>query len=440
MKKYILALAAVLGMTGSMVAQTDSPNRMLVVDQNEQYKGFDLGNVKSVGFATVEGEVAANVEILSSSRTELTVNVTRTPQCQSFLFNVISGVMAHQLESYPSSSVSSYMERTGAQTYYEDFSGGKVTGFELDYNTEYAVVTMGIDRYGVPCDFRAAYFTTEKAPIAGNPQVNVEVVNAGLTTLDLHFVPNADTKEYYFCIFGEGQAQQQFDMFGPMFGFSSMGQMIMQFGGQPYVGEQDYQYSGMDPNTKYELYVQPIDVNGNMAELQVFNMETKSQGGSGTAAVEILTGDYKLAEWDGEMKPSQYVTYTPNDQTWCYRFGVFLADTYDADPEGCQQSVASEPPMPNMAHWFFYETITTDYQIDPNTPVVIVAAGKNADNVWGTTNVVRYTTPAAVSGAPAMHKAPSLKGMDRIKARLTPVVRSKVPGMVPALNRFNLSK
>ena len=440
MKKYILLLAALLGMTGSMAAQTDSPNRMLVIDQSGQYKGFNANNVNRVEFATVEGEVAANVEILSSSRTELTVNVTRTPQCSSFLFDIIPAVMARQLETYPSSSVSSYMERTGAQTYYEDFPGGKVSGFELDYNTEYAVATLGIDRYGVPCDFRAAYFTTEKAPIVGNPMVNVEVVNAGLRTLDLHFTPNADTKEYYFCIFDEGEAQQQFDMFGPMFGFSSMGQMIMQVSGNAYVGEEDFNYTGMEPNTKYELYVQPLDINGNMAELQVFSMQTLSQGGSGDATVEILIGDYKLTDWYGEMLPSQFITFTPNDQTWCYRFGVYTAEQYDADPEGIQQYVASEPPMPNMANWFFYETMTTDYQIDPNTPVVVVAAAKNADNVWGTINVVRHTTPAAVSGAPAMHKAPALGGLDKIKTRLTPAVRSKNPGRVPVLNKFILNK
>lgn len=38
MKKYILALAAVLGMTISMTAQTDDPNRLLVIDQNGQTK------------------------------------------------------------------------------------------------------------------------------------------------------------------------------------------------------------------------------------------------------------------------------------------------------------------------------------------------------------------------------------------------------------------
>lgn len=439
MKKYILAFAALLGLTGSMMAQTDTPNRLLVVDQNEQYKGFNLGNVNRVEFATVEGEVAANVEILASSRTELTVNVTRTPQCQSFLFDILPGVMAHQLEQYPSSAAS-YMQRNGANTYYEDFPSGKVNGFELDYNTEYAVATVGFDAYGVACDFRAAYFTTEKAPIAGNPQVEVQVVDAGLTTFDLHFVPNADTKEYYFCIFGEGEAQQQFDMFGPMFGFSSMGQMIMQFSGKGYVGETDFHYSDMEPNTKYELYVQPIDANGNMADLQVFNMETQSQGGSGAASVEVLMGDYKLTEWDGEMKPSQFITYTPNDQAWCYRFGVYTAEQYDADPEGIQQYVASEPPMPNMANWFFYETLTTDYQIDPNTTVVVVAVAKNADNVWGEPTIVRYTTPAVASEAPAQHKAPSVIGNVDIKSRINPARRSNAPGMVPVLNKFNLSK
>lgn len=198
MKKYILALAAVLGMTISMTAQTDDPNRLLVIDQNGQTKGFNLGNVNRVEFTTIEGEVAADIKIISSSLTELNVTVTRTPECQSFLFNVIPGVLAKQLESNPANA-SAYLER-GGQIYYEDFSEGKVTGIELEYNTEYAVATVGYDRYDVACDFRAAYFTTEKAPILGNPQVDVTLVEAGLTTLDLHFAPNADTKEYYFCI------------------------------------------------------------------------------------------------------------------------------------------------------------------------------------------------------------------------------------------------
>ncbi|MDE5656520.1 MAG: hypothetical protein K2I19_05560, partial [Muribaculaceae bacterium] len=108
MKKYILTLAAFLGITGTMMAQTDGPNRLLVVDQNEQFKAFNLGNVSKVEFATIDGEVAANVEILSSSRTELSVKVTRTPDCSSFMINVMPGVTARQIEKNPSNA-GSYM-------------------------------------------------------------------------------------------------------------------------------------------------------------------------------------------------------------------------------------------------------------------------------------------------------------------------------------------
>lgn len=437
MKKYILALAAVLGMTLSMTAQTDDPNRLLVIDQNGQTKGFNLGNVNRVEFTTIEGEVAADIKIISSSLTELNVTVTRTPECQSFLFNVIPGVLAKQLESNPASA-SAYLER-GGQIYYEDFSEGKVTGIELEYNTEYAVATVGYDRYDVACDFRAAYFTTEKAPILGNPQVDVTLVEAGLTTLDLHFAPNADTKEYYFCIFGEGQAQEQFDMFGPMFGFTNMGQMIMQFSGSAYTEAMDYQYTGMDPNTKYELYVQPVDKNGNMAELQVFPLETKKQGGSGAAYVEIEMGDYTLRDWYGEMLPSQFITYIPNDQTWSYRFSVYKASDYDTDPEGYNAAVASEPPMPNMANWFFYSTLSTDYQIDPSTEIVVVAAAKNADGIWGEPNVVRYTTPAAISETPVTAKVLSNNAPTKISTRIVPRAINR-PGFAVIPNQIRLTK
>ena len=128
MKKHILALAAYIGITGTMMAQADGPNRLLVVDQNQQYKAFNLGNVNKVEFATVEGEVAANLEILSSSRTELSVKVTRTPDCSSFMINIMPGVTARQIEKNPSNA-GEYMESIESPKYAEDFTSGSLTGF-----------------------------------------------------------------------------------------------------------------------------------------------------------------------------------------------------------------------------------------------------------------------------------------------------------------------
>lgn len=71
---------------------------------------------------------------------------------------------------------------------------------------------------------------------------------------------------------------------------------------------------------------------------------------------------------------------------------------------------------------------------------MVVAVAKNADNVWGEPTIVRYTTPAVASEAPAQHKAPSVVGNVDIKTRINPVRRNNVPGMAPVLNKFNLSK
>ena len=57
-----------------------------------------------------------------------------------------------------------------------------------------------------------------------------------------------------------------------------------------------------------------------------------------------------------------------------------------------------------MAYWFFYEPLTTDFQLNPNTEYVAIAAGKNAEDVWGKVTELRFTTPAAPSGAPALLK------------------------------------
>ncbi|MDE6097296.1 MAG: hypothetical protein K2G24_00240 [Muribaculaceae bacterium] len=249
-----------------------------------------------------------------------------------------------------------------------------------------------------------------------NTKLYVHVSGTGLTTLDLTFTPNSDVLSYTFCIFEEGQAKAQFEQFGPMFGFSNMGQMIQTFGGEQKYGALEYQYKQLEPNTDYELYVQPLDKNGNMAELQVFEMSTLKQGGSGAASVEILVGDYRLADWNGEMLPSQFFSFVPNDQTWSYRFGVYMAEQYDADPDACKEAVASEPPVPNMANWFFFAPITTDFQINPNTTVVAIAAAKNADGVWGEPTVLRHTTAAI-----AQPSGVKLSSAAKIASRMIPV-------------------
>lgn len=118
--KYILTLALALG---AMTARADEPNRMIVYPaEGPQSGAYMIERVNRIEFATVEGEVAADVKILSTSKTELKVDVIRTEECTSYLFDVIPGVMARQLESNPAGAAT-YMRSMGAKSYYEDFVG-----------------------------------------------------------------------------------------------------------------------------------------------------------------------------------------------------------------------------------------------------------------------------------------------------------------------------
>lgn len=425
MKKYFLAALGAVMISSSAFAQ-DDPNRMLVISQGGSYTSYAINNVDEVRFATVEGEVAAKIQINSFSLTELDINVQRTESCQSFLINVLPNVIAKQLKENPLGA-EAQLKRANSPQYFQDFENGKLSGMELETGTEYAVVTLSYDQYNTPCQVETAVFTTEGPNIVGDPKVECTVTDSTLDTISFKFVPNNDVSKYYFVIGEKGTIQEQYDMFAPMYGFVNIGQLVQMWGGEGPGGETyEYTYKDLNPNTEYELYVQPCDVNGNFTDVMIINCSTAKKGGSGEAIVTITAGDYKLADWDGQMLPSQFFTYTPNDQTWCYRIGVYKEDQYNQEKDLIIEDLQSAPPMP-AAYWFQYETLTTDYQIDPGVAVVAIASAKNADGIWGPVTELRYTTPAtAPTSAPA-------KTAGRIQARADRTASASGSPRVPAL-------
>lgn len=422
MKKYILLAAAAISMNAAAIAADGNPNRMLVVDANDQYKAFNIANTDRMEFATVEGDVAANVSVKNFSLTSVTCVVTRTPECKRFLFNIVPGVIAHQLEANPSQA-GSYMRYLNSPEYSEDFSNGDVSGINLEYATEYAVVTVGIDMYGVDCDVRAAYFTTESAPIVGDPKVNVTLTASDYTELDLKFEPNDDVQSYWFVIGEKGTLAQQYEQFAGMFGYTNIGQMVQAWGIET-TGNSTYKYTDLAPNTEYELYVQTTDTKGNMPPVQIFDFKTKTKGGSGAASVDILIGNYYLSDWDGEMKGTQPVTFTPNSETWAYRCNLYSKTVFDAQRDEILSTLPTEPPMP-MVGWFYYDTFTNEFQVEPNTPYVAVAVAKNADGKWGEPAIQEFTTPLSPASAPAA----TVNGSSMM-SRQMPVKAASQPGRV----------
>ncbi len=432
MKKILtLCISILLCFVG--FAQTN-PNRILIHESGVGYKGFLAERVDSITFVQLEGEVSAAVEFLGYAKAEdsdtIKMAVTRTEKCVGFSLAVLPTVM---IKRYNEEQLISVILRDNNDVYYQDFTNAALTGLKLEASTDYTIVTVGMDTYGIACGVKKAEFTTPATPLVGNPYVELTPVDVKQREFSVRYEPNDDVMEYYALAMEKGELEAQFEMFAPMFGFKNVGEMVKSWGQIAHYDTDTIVWRDMKPGTEYTVYVQALDVAGTFAELNQIDLTTVSLGGTGAASVSIELTDYVMMDWYGEMLPSQFVLFTPNDQAACYRFGVYKAEIYDADPEGCKTDLCSEPPMPNMANWFFYEQIETDYQINPNTECVAIAAAKNINGEWGEITELRFTTPAQVDGVSApSYKKQSVKIRSRRDASVTePFTPGKAPQLRP---------
>lgn len=416
MKKILFIISALLLSCG-LFAQNTEINRVLLHQNDGNTKAFILNNVDSLTFANVKGEVAANIELKSFDLEKITIGITRTTACEGFKIAFVSTV---QIASMSDQQLAAYIDKMEDNIYYQDFENAEMSGIEILPDTEYTVMTVGIDKYGVLCDVRKVDFTSPATTIVGNPEVTAELVEANLYDFTVKFTPNEDVSKYNVLAGEKGTLEEQYNQFAPMFGFNNIGEMVVMWGVE-FTDANTFQWTSMTPGTEYEVLIQAFDAEGNMAPYQTFSLRTQDLGGEGTAEVAITLGDYKLADWGGEMLPSQFITYTPNDQASAYRFGVYLTSEYDSNAEIIKQDLCSEPPMP-MTGWFQYKPITTDYQINPNTDCVVIAAAKNINGEWGPVTELRFTTPAEM---PAKSDSKTIK-----KRQLT---TNNVKGTVPTV-------
>ena len=394
MKKiYTLCLSAFLGM--SAFAQTQ-PERIIVHEKSGNFKGFLAERVDSITFPKLEGRVVAEVEIKSVALDSAIISVTRTEQCRAFKLMVLPEVVANRL--LDDGAMANYVDQMTQELYYQDFENGILNGANFDADTKYVLTTVGYDMYGIPCSVSRAPFATPKRPLVGDVKMTSTIDEVNARSFTMSFYPSPDVEGFAVVTGEEGTMQAQYEQWGPMMGFKNFGDLVKRWGIQGAKDEIGYTWKKMTPNTTYDVFVQAWDVNGTYADCDTIKVTTKVLGGEGVAAVEVTLGDYKMADWNGELLPSQTVTYTPNDQSSCYRFNVALDSTYNADPEGFANELRQDPPMPGLQDWFFYEPLTTDYAIQPNTKFVVLTAAKNSLGVWSEVKVDRFQTPEKVEG------------------------------------------
>lgn len=377
-----------------LFAQAEN-NRLIVYPASGQPTPFVSSRIDSLVFTTVEGRVAADIIVHSAKTTELTVSFTRTPACDGFKFSIVPKLW-NDGNLQNDASAASYIHSAEQQMYYENFDQGTLSGIELKPGVEYVLMTLGYDRLGTQCDVVRVPFTTPAVALSGNPQVKATIEEVKNHEFSITFEPNSDVDGYATVAGEKGTTLDMIRETAMMFGFSCVGDAIQKWG-ITETSKETKSWTDMEAGVDYEIFIQAWDKNGTYAEMQVVELKTKAYGTSETANVEITAGKYEYADWFGEMLPSQFIKFTPDENTNGYYIGVYVAEQYDQ----YTQAEIVDAILTNPTSKTFYGVLETDFQINPNTEFVALAIPKNADGEVGNIAVKRFTTPATVGGAAA---------------------------------------
>lgn len=379
-----------------------NPNRMVVQPKQGNPVGYLVERIDSVYFAKIEGRVAADVQFKhykTGKADTVVLSVTMTPECKGFRIACIPAVRANALTS--DASVAAYLERAAETMYSQDFTNAEMYGFEESFKpaTDYALITMGYDKYGVACSASRSNFTTPAAQVVGSPSVDWKVDELGSDKLVMTFTANDDCANFATCLFKAGEAQAQFEQWAPMMGFANMGDMIKRWSGKLYQNQNTQTWNNLTPDTDYEIYVLPLDVNGNYGSMVIANVKTKAIGGEGLAEMTIEIGRFG---GDADNGYYQEVIYTPNDQASLHRDMIITTEAYNK-PEwgeaGVKAFLMKDNPMdPN---WNQYGVDAARWNADPSTEYIAFSMARNIKGEWGPLASKPFTTPASASAVNA---------------------------------------
>lgn len=425
--KKIFSIMLGLAMAMGVNAQTENPNRLIVMSQAGN-KAYALDKVDSIYFAKKEGEVRADVKFLKYVKDDkkgdvLHVAVTRTDPNSSYCIDILP---ANTAKRYSDDVLAQYFDQQKTTKFNQDFTDAELTGFkqELEPNTKYTVFTVAYDEYGVACEASRADFTTPKAPLIGNPAISYTIDETTSSSFTLTVTANKDCLGYYWCMFEKGQAQAQFEQWGPMFGFPNIESMIAQFSGREYDGVSTNTWKDLAPATDYEVCVVPVDEAGTFADMVTIPVTTKQQGGEGVAQVAITSGGAEVYE----DKLLYTIIFTPNDQTAVYHDLVVSKEAFDKDGEEFWKNylLNGNPEDPNYNQ---YGVDKFPFEAEAGKQYYGVAIAKNAKGEYGPLVKELFTVEAPAGVAPAKVKANKGGVATRIKTNekrtaVVPVMKS----------------
>lgn len=418
MKKLILTAAVACGTLFSY-AQTQ-PDRVVIYKQGFNPQSILAERIDSISFMQREGKVEVAITVGDYVYDEATkegavsLTLTRSEGCQAFQCMI---ARADQVDAIESEGVlAATIEQQGGDLYWQDYTeGAKFDGLTLLDGYDYYVLCLAYDTWGTPCSVTKAKFNVPKIPLIGDPQVEVTFSDITDKSFKATLTPNADVSSFGYIYAWKGQIELQSAMFGGVEGY--LNGMFAAKSETEVVINGDCNY--YEPGSEWEVGTLAKDADGRYDKAVLHTVKTAFHGdGTTTPDVDVKVGDYFMADWYDDMGqivqlPTLHVDFTPNAGANCFRYSAWTKDVYDTDPEGCIESVATDMDPNGWAtsYWYNIDPSWDEFQLDPNTTVVIVAVPKANDGTWGEPVVVEYTTPAEAAPAEETPAATAAKGL-----------------------------
>lgn len=397
MKKFFtLILCAVACL--SVYAQNTDLNRLIIRDKAGAIHPYAINNLDSMFFYKIDGRVAADIEIKDvaikqdeNTKDSVTLAVTRSESCKSYKIACVTKPIADVLTN--DAACAGYFDQIKSNVYNQDFTNAGMTGFDFAFQpkTEYAIITLGYDEIGTPCEMAKAYFTTPALPIKGTPEVKYGVTDIQPFSVSVTFKPNSDVGGYAVTLFGKGEAEQQFKMWATRFGFANIGEMVYAFGYKGEAGKDTtFVWKEETPNTEYEIYVQPWDKNGTLTDYFMIPVTTAKIGGEGVAESTIAFGDFKKDKNTDQWY--QEVVVTENDQCACHFVNLYTEEEWSVGEDSIKRAII------NICNNPFYKPIvygseTACIYANPETTYYAAVWSQNANGEWGPLVSKKITTP-----------------------------------------------
>lgn len=397
MKKFFtLILCAVACL--SVYAQNTDLNRLIIRDKGGYIHPYAINNLDSMFFYKIDGRVAADIEIKDvaikkdeNTKDSVTLAVTRSESCKSYKIACVTKPIADVLTN--DAACAGYFDQVKSNVYNQDFTNAGMTGFDFAFQpkTELAIITLGYDEIGTPCEMAKAYFTTPALPIKGTPEVKCDVTDIQPFSVSVTFKPNSDVGGYAVTLFGKGEAEQQFKMWAARFGFANIGEMVYAFGYKGVAGKDTtFVWKDETPNTEYEIYVQPWDKNGTLTDYFMIPVTTAKIGGEGVAESTIAFGDFKKDKNTDQWY--QEVVVTENDQCACHFVNLYTEKEWSVGEDSIKRAII------NICNNPFYKPIvygseTACIYANPETTYYAAVWSQNANGEWGPLVSKKITTP-----------------------------------------------